>query len=99
MPVIRTIVLSEVVYQRIQSYATFAGISIEAATSNAITEWMNSTGDLVIEAVQKKRRASAVKPKLIIVSSGGNRIDSDSDSNELPTAHPEPKNLEGLKGY
>jgi hypothetical protein len=79
VPAFRTLVLSEVVYQRIQSYANFAGISIEDAATDAITEWMNSTGDLVVEALQKKRRASAAKPKLILVSSRRNRMDSESD--------------------
>jgi hypothetical protein len=65
----RTVVLSEVAYERIQAYANFVGISLEVAASDAISEWMNSTGDLVVEALQRKEREAATKPRLTIVSS------------------------------
>lgn len=83
MPTIRTIVLSEVAYQRIQTYATFAGLSIEDAASDAITEWMNSTGDLVVEALQKTQRASAAKTRLTIASSAGSHTSAKSLGNSL----------------
>jgi hypothetical protein len=61
------VVLSEAAYRRLQTFAAVAGIPIEHAASDAITEWMKSTGDLVIEAVQKNRRTSAFNRKLMIV--------------------------------
>ena len=75
----RAVVLSEVAYRRIQEYASFAGISIECAVSDAITEWMESTGDLVVEALQKKQRSFGAKPRLTIVPSIGSRFDAESD--------------------
>jgi hypothetical protein len=54
----------------------FAGISIERAASDAITEWMNSTGDLVVEAMQKKQRMATAKSKLTIVSGASSRTDA-----------------------
>jgi hypothetical protein len=66
---IRTVALSEVAYEQIQAYANFVGISIEVAASDAISEWMSSTGDLVVEALQRKEREAAAKPRLTIVSS------------------------------
>lgn len=71
MPVNRTVVLSEVAYQRLQTYATIAGIAIEDAASDAITEWMRQTGDSVIATVQRRQMTSASKRKLMIVSSAG----------------------------
>ena len=50
------VVLSEAAYRRIQEYAQVAGVSVERAANDAIVEWMNSTGDLFIEAVRKRRR-------------------------------------------
>jgi hypothetical protein len=63
----RTVVLSEAAYRRLEGYAQISGISIECAASDAIAEWMNSTGDLVVEAIQKKRKAEAARPKLTLV--------------------------------
>jgi hypothetical protein len=62
---IRTVVLSEAAFQRIQTYATSVGLSIEVAASDAISEWMNSTGDLVVEALEKKHRASAARLNIV----------------------------------
>jgi hypothetical protein len=70
-----------VAYQRIQTYANFVGISIEVAASDAITEWMSSTGELVVEALQKKRRESAAKQRLAIVSSAGSLTSTNSIGN------------------
>jgi len=67
MPVNRTVVLSETAYRRLEAYARISDVSIECAASDAIAEWMNSTGDLVIEAIQKKRKAEESKPKLTLV--------------------------------
>ena len=67
LPVNRTVVLSEVAYRRLEAYARISDVSIECAASDAIAEWMNSTGDLVIEAIQKKRNAGESKPKLTLV--------------------------------
>jgi hypothetical protein len=64
----RTVVLSEAAYRRLEGYARISGTPIECAASDAVAEWMNTTGDLVIEAIQKKRRAEAPpKPKLTLV--------------------------------
>jgi hypothetical protein len=63
----RTVVLSEAAYRRLEGYARISGIPLECAVSDAVTEWMNTTGDLVIEAIQKKRRAEAPRPKLTLV--------------------------------
>jgi hypothetical protein len=49
MPVNRTVVLSETAYRRLEAYARIFDGSIECAASDAIAEWMNSTGNLVIE--------------------------------------------------
>jgi hypothetical protein len=64
-----TLVLTDAAYRRIREYARFAGVSIECAASDAIIEWMNSTGDLVVEAIQTRQKAQAAKPKLTLVSS------------------------------
>ena len=63
----RTVVLSEVAYRQLEAYARVTGVSIDCAASDAIAEWMNTTGELVIEAIQKKRKAEAPKPKLTLV--------------------------------
>lgn len=63
----RTVILSEQAYRRIQEYAQTANVSVESAASDAIAEWMNTTGELVIEALQKKRKSEAAKPKLTLV--------------------------------
>jgi hypothetical protein len=67
MPVNRTVVLSEAAYRRLEAYARISDVSIECAASDAIAEWMSSTGDLVIEAIQKKQKAEKAKPKLTLV--------------------------------
>ena len=71
MPANRTVVLSEEAYRWIQTFANVSGIPIERAANDAITEWMYTTGNLVVEALQKIQKASAAKPKLMIVSSAG----------------------------
>ena len=63
----RTVVLSEQAYRRIEGYAQIANVSVESAASDAIAEWMNTTGELVIEALQKKRKAESARPKLTLV--------------------------------
>jgi hypothetical protein len=63
----RTVVLSEAAYRRLEGYARISGIPLECAANDAIAEWMNSTGDLVIEAIEKKRKAEAPRPKLKLV--------------------------------
>jgi len=73
LPADRAVVLSEVAYKRIETYAAFAGISIDRAASDAITEWVRTTGDLVVEALQRNRKASGPKTKLTIVSGASPR--------------------------
>lgn len=79
MPANCTVVLSEVAYRRIQTYARVTGIPIERAAGDAITEWMCSTGNLVVEALQKTQRASGAKTRLTVVSSAGLCPDTESD--------------------
>jgi hypothetical protein len=67
----RTVVLSEAAYRRLESYARISGIPLECAASDAIAEWMTSTGDLVIEAIEKKKKAEVPRPKLKLVWSAG----------------------------
>jgi hypothetical protein len=42
-------------YRRISEYANFAGISAEKAVKEAVNEWMDTTGDLLIEYDSIKR--------------------------------------------
>ena len=63
----RTVVLSEAAYERILVFAAVVGVPIERAVSNAVTEWMNGTGYLVMDAVEKHRKANAARPKLTLV--------------------------------
>ena len=63
----RTVVLSQDAYERILVFAGVVGVPIERAVSNAVTEWMNGTGYLVMDALEKRRRANATRPKLILV--------------------------------
>jgi hypothetical protein len=79
VPVNRTVVLSETAYRQIQTYAIVTGVSMERAASDAISEWMHTTGNLFVEASQRMRRASATKPKLKIVSSAGSIMNTESD--------------------
>ena len=67
MPLIRTVVVSEDAYERIQKFAEFVGIPLERAVSNAVSEWMNGTGYLVMDAIEKRAKANASRPKLILV--------------------------------
>lgn len=60
------IALSEEAYQRIMEYAEVAGIALERAASEAVNGWMDSTGDLVMEELPKRRKARAAKPKLTL---------------------------------
>lgn len=71
MTAYRTVILSEAAYRRLEGYARISGIPIECAASDAIAEWMNSTGDLVIEALEKNRKAEAPRPQLKLVWSAG----------------------------
>ena len=71
MTAYRTVVLSEAAYRRLEGYARISGIPIESAASDAIAEWMNSTGDLVIEALEKNRKAETPRPRLKLVWSAG----------------------------
>ena len=92
MDAVRTVALSEFAYRRIKAYAAFTGISIEVAVSDAISEWMDGTGDLVIEAMQKQQRESVARPRLTIVSTAdsltsgtksyGNSQDSRTNSSD-----------------
>ncbi len=75
----RTVILSEQAYRRIQGYAQIANVSVESAASDAIAEWMNTTGELVIEALQKKRKAEAAKPKLTLVWSAQQALEAVSN--------------------
>jgi len=68
MSTIRTVVISEDAYERIQKFAGFAGIPVERAVSNAVSEWMTGTGYLIMDAIEK--RAKAARPKLILVKGG-----------------------------
>jgi hypothetical protein len=63
----RTVVLSEDAYVRIQKFAGVVGIPLERAVSNAVSEWMNGTGYLVMDAIEKRARANAARPKFILV--------------------------------
>ena len=67
----RTVVLSEDAYERILVFAAVVGVPIERAVSNAVTEWMNGTGYLVMDAVEKRRKANAARPKLTLVKGAG----------------------------
>ena len=63
----RTVVLSEAAYERILVFSAVVGVPIESAVNNAVTEWMNGTGYLVMDALEKRRKADAARPKLILV--------------------------------
>ena len=78
MPANRNVVLSEAAYRQIQTYAILTGISIDHAASEALSEWMRTTGNLLVEALQKMQRTSAAKPKLTIVSGAGPSMDTAS---------------------
>ena len=67
MPLNCTVVLSEDAYERIQRFAEFVGVPVERAVSNAVSEWMNGTGYLVMDAIEKRAKANAARPKLILV--------------------------------
>ena len=67
MSLSRTEVRTEEAHQRIQQYAEFVGISIEGAASNAVSEWMTGTGYPVMDAIEKRRKANAERPKLTLV--------------------------------
>ena len=64
-------VLSEAAYERILVFTAVVGVPIERAVSNAVTEWMNGTGYLVMDAIEKRAKANAAKPKLILVKGQG----------------------------
>ena len=68
----RTVVLSEAAYERILVFTAVVGVPIEHAVNNAVTEWMNGTGCLVMDAIEKRAKANAAKPKLILVK--GSRV-------------------------
>jgi hypothetical protein len=67
MPLNRTVVLSEDAYERIQKFAGFVGVPVERAVNNAVSEWMNGTGHLVMDAIEKRRKANAARAKLTLV--------------------------------
>lgn len=47
------IVVDSTTYKRIQEFASSANISIDLAIIEAINEWMDTTGDLLIESIDK----------------------------------------------
>jgi hypothetical protein len=79
MPDDRTMILSDAAYRQIRPYAIQADVPTERAASDAITEWLQNTGEFVPEALQKKRTPSAVKPKLTLVWNTGLRMDTESN--------------------
>jgi hypothetical protein len=68
MPGVRAVALSAETHNRICRYAEIANVTTDQAVNDAVIEWMNSTGDLVIEALERRSRRHATKPKLILVS-------------------------------
>ena len=51
------VVLSKKAHERIKEYSDFTGISVERATSEAVSEWMDETGDLVMQEMERRRAA------------------------------------------
>lgn len=47
--------LTEDSYKRIEGYAEAAGISVQRAVSEAVGEWMDTTGDAVMAVLRKRR--------------------------------------------
>jgi hypothetical protein len=66
----RTLVLSTESYLRIQQFASFVGIPVDRAASEAIEKWMNDTGDVLVGELKRRQRVEAMKPRLTLLRGG-----------------------------
>lgn len=71
----RTVVLSAKAYRNLQTFAAFAGKSLDKAADKAINEWMESTGQTIIDFVEAcvKRCAPDSRTKTCGWPRNGNR--------------------------
>ena len=64
---VREIPIESETLNRIEEFATYFGIPIEEAINKAVTEWMYTTGDMMMAYTEHERRTTAARPKLTLV--------------------------------
>jgi hypothetical protein len=67
----RTITITPEAFARIEEYAEVAGMSVDLAASEAIDKWMDSTGEIVLRVMVKRKQERAPRQKLAIVYRAG----------------------------
>ena len=63
----RTITVSPEAFTRIVEFAAFYDMPVKDALNKAITEWMDTTGDVMMAFTENERRKVATRSKLTLV--------------------------------
>jgi len=69
-PNIVTVNVDSATWQRLTNYAHFMGLSYTRAANDALTEWLDTFGESIIDAAEMNGRPGTVRDNVIVIGSG-----------------------------